>query len=121
MIKQLRSALILFLLLTTVTGIAYPLLITGIGQTVFFHQAKGSLILQDGRVLGSELIGQPFADPKYFWGRPSATAPFPYNAAASSGSNLGPLNPVLLDAVKARVEALYQADPSQQGPSRSTW
>jgi potassium-transporting ATPase KdpC subunit len=116
MIKQLRSALILFVLLITVTGIAYPLLITGIGQTVFFHQAKGSLILQDGRVLGSELIGQPFADPKYFWGRPSATAPFPYNAAASSGSNLGPLNPVLLDAVKARVEALRQVDPSQQGP-----
>jgi potassium-transporting ATPase KdpC subunit len=116
MIKQLRSALILFILLTAVTGIAYPLLITGIGQTVFPHQAKGSLILQDGWVLGSELIGQPFADPKYFWGRPSATAPFPYNAAASSGSNLGPLNPVLLDAVKARVEALRQADPSQQGP-----
>lgn len=116
MIKQLRSVLILFILLTAVTGIAYPLLITGIGQTVFSHQAKGSLILQDGWVLGSELIGQPFADPKYFWGRPSATAPFPYNAAASSGSNLGPLNPVLLDAVKARVEALRQADPSQQGP-----
>jgi potassium-transporting ATPase KdpC subunit len=116
MIKQLRSALILFILLTAVTGIAYPLLITSIGQTVFPHQAKGSLILQDGRVLGSELIGQPFADPKYFWGRPSATAPFPYNAAASSGSNLGPLNLVLLDAVKARVEALRHADPSQQGP-----
>jgi potassium-transporting ATPase KdpC subunit len=115
MIKQLCSAFILFILLTAVTGIAYPLLITGIGQAVFSHQAKGSLILQDGRVLGSELIGQPFADPKYFWGRPSATAPFTYNAAASSGSNFGPLNPVLLDAVKARVEALRQADPSQQG------
>jgi potassium-transporting ATPase KdpC subunit len=116
MLNLLNSAIGLFTLLTVLTGLIYPLAVTGIGQTVFPHQAKGSLILQDGRVLGSELIGQPFADPKYFWGRPSATPPFPYNAAASSGSNLGPLNPVLLDAVKARVEALRQADPSQQGP-----
>jgi potassium-transporting ATPase KdpC subunit len=116
MIKQLRSALILFVLLAAVTGIAYPLLITGIGQTVFSHQAKGSLILQDGRVLGSELIGQPFTDPKYFWGRPSATAPFPYNAAASSGSNLGPTNPAFLDSVKARIKALQEADPGNPAP-----
>jgi K+-transporting ATPase ATPase C chain len=98
------------------TGLAYPIAITGIAQLVFNHQANGSLIEQDGELLGSELIGQPFDDPKYFWGRPSATLPFPYNAAASSGSNLGPTNPILESTVKARVAALRAVDPGNNTP-----
>jgi K+-transporting ATPase ATPase C chain len=116
MLKQLRPAIISFLLLTLVTGIAYPLLVTGISQVVMSNQANGSLILKDGKPVGSELIGQSFSDPKYFWGRPSATGPMPNNASASSGSNLGPTNPALMDAVKARVKALRDADPSNTQP-----
>lgn len=107
----LRPALSLFVLLSAVTGLAYPLAVTGIAGTVFPEQAAGSLIFKDGKPVGSRLIGQPFSDPGHFWGRPSATAPQPYNAAASSGSNQGPLNPALEDAVKGRIAALRAADP----------
>ncbi|MGH8508520.1 MAG: potassium-transporting ATPase subunit KdpC [Gammaproteobacteria bacterium] len=116
MLNQIKPAIVLFTLLTALTGVIYPLAVTGIARGAFPDQANGSLILKDGHPLGSSLIGQPFSDPKYFWSRPSATGPFPYNAAASSGSNLGPLNPALLGAVKARVDALRQADPSQAAP-----
>lgn len=112
----LRPALSLFVLLTAVTGVAYPLVVTGIAQLAFPDQAGGSLIVKDGKAVGSALIGQNFTDPKYFWGRPSATGPMPYNAAASSGSNQGPLNPALADAVKVRIEALKAATPGQEGP-----
>ncbi len=112
----LRPALSVFVLLSAITGLAYPLAVTGIAGAVFPEQAAGSLILQDGKPVGSSLIGQNFSDPKHFWGRPSATAPQPYNAAASSGSNQGPLNPALVDAVKSRVEALRAADPGNTAP-----
>ncbi len=108
--SQLRPALVSLALLILVTGVAYPLVVTGVAQVVFHRQANGSLIEQDGKVVGSELIGQAFDDPGYFWGRPSATGPFPYNAAASSGSNLGPSNDALTDAVQARIDALAAAD-----------
>lgn len=111
MLKELRPAVVSFLVLTLITGIAYPLVVTGIAQGFMAEQANGSLIVKDGKPVGSELIGQSFSDPKYFWGRPSATGPMPNNAAASSGSNLGPTNPALVDAVKARVQALRDADP----------
>jgi K+-transporting ATPase ATPase C chain len=111
MLKELKPALLMLVLMTVVTGAAYPLLVTGVAQAVFPHQANGSLIEQDGKVVGSELVGQPFTDPKYFWSRPSATGPVPYNAGASSGSNQGPLNPALEEAVKARMAALKAADP----------
>ncbi len=114
--SQVRAAIVSLLLLTAVTGLVYPLLVTGIAQVLFPHQANGSLIVRDGKPVGSALVGQPFDDPRYFWGRPSATSPFPYNAAASSGSNLGPTNPALADAVKARVEALRVADPGNTAP-----
>jgi K+-transporting ATPase ATPase C chain len=114
--KQLKPALMTFLILTVVTGLMYPAIVTGLAQLLFPHQAKGSLIYKEGKPIGSTLIGQPFDDPKYFWGRPSATAPFPYNAAASSGSNLGPTNPALMEAVKARVAALRAADPGNDAP-----
>jgi K+-transporting ATPase ATPase C chain len=113
---HLRPALVLLVAFTIITGGVYPLLVTGIAQTLFPHQANGSLIVRDGKVAGSELIGQPFDDPKYFWGRPSATSPFPYNAAASSGSNLGPTNPALAKTVKERVDALRAADPGNTAP-----
>jgi len=106
----IRPALSLFVLLTAITGVAYPLLVTGAAQLAFPTQAAGSLIVKDGKPIGSSLIGQNFADPKYFWGRPSATAPMPYNGVGSGGSNLGPLNPALVDAVKGRVDALKSAD-----------
>jgi potassium-transporting ATPase KdpC subunit len=109
--SQLRPALTIFLFLTLITGVVYPLAVTGIAQTLFPHQANGSLIHVDGRLYGSELIGQQFDDPKYFWGRPSATA---YNAAASSGSNLAPTNPVLHEMVQARIDALKLADPGNR-------
>ena len=109
--NQLRSAAILLAMLTVLTGIIYPLVVTGIAQVAFHHNANGSLIKNDDKCLGSALIGQPFGDPAYFWGRLSATEPFPYNAAASSGSNYGPLNPALLDGVQRRVDALRAADP----------
>ncbi len=112
----LRPALSVFVLLSAITGLAYPLAVTGIAGAVFPEQAAGSLIFQDGKPVGSSLIGQNFSDPTHFWGRPSATAPQPYNAAASSGSNQGPLNPALVDAVKGRVEALRAADPGNSAP-----
>jgi K+-transporting ATPase ATPase C chain len=114
--SHLRPALVLFALLTVLTGLVYPAVTTGLAQLLFPHQANGSLIVRDGRIVGSELIGQPFSDPGYFWSRLSATGPMPYNAAASTGSNLGPTNPVLAEAVTARVEALRSADPTQTGP-----
>jgi len=107
----IRPAVVLLALFSLLTGLVYPLAVTGLAQAMFPAQANGSLIRQDGRIVGSALIGQPFADPRYFWGRPSATAPFPYNAAASSGSNFGPSNPALMDAVRARIAALRAADP----------
>lgn len=107
----LRPALVLFFVLSLITGLAYPLVVTGVAQTLFPAQAGGSLVLRDGKPVGSALIGQNFSEPKNFWGRPSATGPMPYNASASSGSNQGPLNPALTDAVKGRVEALRAADP----------
>jgi len=113
---HLRPALVLLLALSVLTGLIYPAVVTGIAQLAFPHQANGSLIVRDGKVVGSSLIGQPFDDPKYFWGRPSATSPFPYNAVSSSGSNQGPTNPALLDAVKSRVEALRATDPSNTAP-----
>jgi potassium-transporting ATPase KdpC subunit len=112
----LRPALVLFFILTLLTGVAYPLLVTGVAQALFPTQAGGSLILRDGKPVGSSLIGQNFSDPKHFWGRPSATGPMPYNASASSGSNQGPLNPALTDAVKGRIEALRAADPGNTAP-----
>ncbi len=114
--EQFRPALVLLLLLTIVTGFAYPLAVTAIAQLAFPARANGSLIVDDGKTVGSTLIGQPFDDPRYFWGRLSATSPAPYNAAASSGSNLGPLNDALVDAVKARRDALRSADPSNTVP-----
>jgi len=112
----LRPAISLFVLLSVATGIVYPLLVTGVAKVVFPDQAAGSLIVKDGKPVGSKLIGQNFTDPKYFWGRPSATGPMPYNASASSGSNQGPLNPALVDAVKGRIAALKAADPTNPVP-----
>ena len=114
---HLRPALVSLALLTLITGVAYPLVVTAIAKVAFPSQAGGSLIVdKDGKVLGSRLIGQPFDDPKYFWGRPSATSPHPYNAAASSGSNQGPTNPALTKAVQERVDALRAADPGNTAP-----
>ena len=107
----LRPALVLFIALSVITGLLYPLVVTGVGQTLFPAQAAGSLIEKDGKIVGSALIGQTFTAPKYFWGRPSATAPMSTNAAGSGGSNQGPTNPALIDAVKGRIEALRAADP----------
>jgi len=112
----LRPAVSLFVLLTAVTGVLYPLAVTGVAKVVFPESADGSLIVKDGKAVGSRLIGQSFTDPRYFWGRPSATGPMPYNASASSGSNQGPLNPALVDAVKGRIEALKAVDPDNKAP-----
>ena len=116
----LRPTLVLFTALSVLTGVAYPLLVTGVGQAVFPKEAAGSLVLRDGKPVGSTLIGQNFSDPAHFWGRPSATGPQPYNGAASGGSNLGPLNPALVDAVKGRIQALRDAnavaDPGNTAP-----
>jgi K+-transporting ATPase ATPase C chain len=112
----LRPALTLLLAMTLITGVAYPAIVTGIAQLLFAHTANGSVIERGGKPLGSELIGQPFSDPKYFWSRPSATAPFADNSAVSSGSNLGPTNPALEDAVKQRMDALRAADPGNDAP-----
>jgi potassium-transporting ATPase KdpC subunit len=114
--SQIRPALITLLVFTVLTGLVYPLVVTGIAQLFFPRQANGSLIVVNGQTVGSALIGQSFDAPEYFWGRLSATGPFPYNAAASSGSNLGPTNPALLDAIKARIAALKAADPSNTQP-----
>jgi K+-transporting ATPase ATPase C chain len=116
MLKHLRPAIVSLVLLSALTGIVYPLVVTGIAQVVFSRQANGSLIMKDGKTVGSELIGQPFDDPKYFWGRPSATSPFAYNAGASSGSNQGPTNPALKKAVQDRIDALRAADPGNTAP-----
>jgi potassium-transporting ATPase KdpC subunit len=116
MTSVFRPALVLLILLTLLTGIVYPLAITGIAQVVFGARADGSLIERNGKPVASRLIGQNFSDAKYFWGRPSATSPMPYNGLASSPSNQGPLNPALADAVKGRVEALRAAHPDQRGP-----
>ena len=110
MLAHVRPAIVSLIVLSVVTGLAYPAIVTVVAQVVFPYQANGSMIVKDGKAVGSALIGQPFDDPKYFWGRPSATSPFAYNAGSSSGSNLGPTNPALLDAVKGRVEALRAAD-----------
>jgi K+-transporting ATPase ATPase C chain len=111
MFRELRAAAVLLLVLSVITGIAYPLIVTGLAQVVFPAKANGSLIESGGKAVGSELIGQTFADPKYFWSRPSATSPYSYNASSSSGSNQGPLNPALTDAVTTRAKALRDADP----------
>jgi potassium-transporting ATPase KdpC subunit len=112
----IRPAVVLFLILTLLTGIVYPFAVTGLAQILFHDQAAGSLVMVDGKPVGSRVIGQSFSDPKYFWSRPSATAPQPYNALASTGSNQGPLNPALTDAVKTRIEALKAADPGNTLP-----
>ena len=114
--NQIRPALSMFAILTVLTGLAYPLLVTGVSQVAFPQQANGSLIVHEGKPLGSALIGQSFTEPKYFWGRPSATASVPYNAAASGGSNLGSLNPAQKEAVEGRVKALRDADPTNAAP-----
>jgi K+-transporting ATPase ATPase C chain len=116
MLRTFKDAFLMLVLLTIVTGVVYPLIVTGIAQGLLPAQANGSLIERDGKTVGSALIGQPFSDPKYFWSRPSATSPMPYNAGASSGSNQGPLNPALADAVKGRIEALRAADPDNKAP-----
>jgi K+-transporting ATPase ATPase C chain len=112
----IRPAVTLFLIMTVLTGIVYPFAVTGLAQVLFHDRAEGSLLMADGHAIGSRLIGQSFSDPKYFWSRPSATAPQPYNAIASGASNLGPLNPALTDAVGTRIAALKAADPTNSLP-----
>src|ERR1700731_4361211 len=116
MFAQLMPALRMLVVMSALTGVIYPLVVTGIAKVAFPRAANGSLIVADGKTLGSDLIGQPFDDPKYFWSRPSATSPQPYNGMASSGSNQGPRNPALADAVKDRIKALRDADPGNTAP-----
>jgi K+-transporting ATPase ATPase C chain len=116
MIRILRQAVACIVVFTVITGVIYPLIVTGIAQLAFQSKANGSLITRDGKIIGSSLIGQSFGSPKYFWSRPSATSPVPYNAANSSGSNLGPLNPALLDGVKSRITQLKTADSGAKEP-----
>lgn len=116
MFGQFLPALRMLVVLSVLTGVIYPYVVTGIARVAFPRAASGSLIVVDGKAVGSELIGQPFDDPKYFWSRPSATSPQPYNAGASSGSNQGPRNPALADAVKDRIKALRDADPDNKAP-----
>jgi K+-transporting ATPase ATPase C chain len=116
MTSSFRPAVGLLLIFTALTGVAYPLVVTGIAQVAFPTQAGGSLLMRDGKLVGSSLIGQAFSDPRHFWSRPSATAPQPYNGLASGGSNLGPINPALTDAIKVRIEALRAADPTNKAP-----
>lgn len=116
MTALLRPSIVMLAVLTLLTGAIYPLVVTAVAQIAFPHAANGSLIEQDGKVLGSELIGQPFSDPRHFWSRPSATVPFAYNSASSAGSNLGPTHRVLIDAVKQRVAALHASDPGNTSP-----
>ena len=110
-----RPAIVLFLMMTLITGIAYPLVVTGIAHVAFPTQAAGSILMRNGTPVGSTLIGQSFSDPKHFWSRPSATSPQPYNGLASGGSNLGPLNPALTDGIKSRIDALHAVDPANKG------
>src|SRR5580704_17917834 len=114
--QMLRPLLVIFTLLTGLTGLVYPLLVTGLGRVFFPDQVSGSLLVRDGKAVGSSLIGQSFQEPKYFWGRLSATSPMPNNGVASGGSNLGPTNPALLDAVRGRIAALKAADPDNSLP-----
>ncbi len=114
--EQLKSAIFVFIILTIITGILYPLFVTGIAQAFFHAKANGSLIYQDGKITGSALIGQPFDKPKYLWGRLSATSPMPYNSSSSSGSNIGPSNSALLETVNARIEKLHATDPNNKVP-----
>lgn len=114
--NHLKSGFAMLIYLTVITGLIYPAVVTAVAQALLSKPANGSLIVKDGNPIGSELIGQPFSSPKYFWGRLSATSPYPYNASNSSGSNLGPTNPALLDAVSARIKALHDADPSNTAP-----
>jgi len=114
MLRTFRDSLLMLIALTLVTGVIYPLVVTAIAQVAMNGSANGSLIERDGKPVGSQLIGQPFSDPSYFWSRPSATSPMPYNAASSSGSNQGPLNPALAKAVRSRIEALRAADPGNR-------
>jgi K+-transporting ATPase ATPase C chain len=116
MLKMLRQSVVVLVVLGVLVGVIYPLAVTGISQAFFSHQAEGSMIVQNGRVVGSELIGQSFTDAKYFWSRPSATPEAPYNGEASSGSNLGPTNPALLAAVEKRIQALRAVDPTNTEP-----
>lgn len=116
MLNHIRAGLVTLVFFTLLTGVVYPLAMTGLAQVAFPRQANGSLLTESGKVIGSELLGMPFDDPRYFWSRPSATAPMPYNAGASSGSNLGPQNPALLKAVKQRMAALHAADPGHTAP-----
>ena len=114
MMRILRQAITCFAVFTVITGVVYPLVVTGVAQLAFHRQANGSLLLRNGKAIGSSLIGQSFSSPKYFWARPSATSPVPYNAANSSGSNLGPLNPALMENVKTRIEQLKAADAASK-------
>jgi len=114
--EQIKSAILVFIILTIITGVLYPLFVTGIAQGFFRAKADGSLIYRDRNLIGSTLIGQSFDDPKYLWGRLSATSPAPYNSASSSGSNIGPSNPALLETVKTRIEKLRAADPKNRMP-----
>lgn len=116
MLSQLRPALVSLVVLSIITGILYPFAVTAVAQVAFPVQANGSLIIKDGKAVGSAVIGQQFDDPKYFWGRLSATSPYPYNAAASAGSNLGPTNMALMEELQARIDALHQADPGNTAP-----
>src|SRR5260370_2521046 len=116
MSSMLRPLLVLFALLTVLTGLVYPLAVTGIGKAVFPNQVSGSLVVRDGKAVGSSLIGQSFQEPKYFWGRISATSPMPNNATASGGSNLGPTNPALIEAARGRIAALKAAAPDKSPP-----
>ena len=116
MVAHARTAVLMLAVLTIVTGVIYPLAVTGLAQAIFPGQANGSLLVSEGKTLGSILIGQAFDDPRYFWSRPSATSPFPYNAAASSGSNRGPTSRVLREAVTRRIQALRAADPANSAP-----
>ncbi|HMK85272.1 MAG TPA: potassium-transporting ATPase subunit KdpC [Steroidobacteraceae bacterium] len=115
-VRHIRPAVSLLLLMTILVGIVYPLVITAVAKVAFPRQAAGSLLYRDGKLVGSALIGQNFSDPRYFWGRPSATTPQPYNGVGSTGSNLGPLNPALIDQVKANAKALRDADPENRQP-----
>ena len=114
--QQLKPAILIFIVLSVITGIVYPLFVTGVAQVFYHNKANGSLIYRNGKPVGSVLIGQAFDDPKYLWGRLSATTPLPYNASSSSGSNIGVLNPALLDEVRGRIRALQAVDPDNKAP-----